>query len=85
MRVLALAMLALLAGFGMARAEKADREKPIHLEADRVSVDEAKQVAVFEGNVVLTQGTMTIRGERMLPPWHDVGQSRVFPPEARRL
>ena len=65
MRVLALAMLALLAGFGMARAEKADREKPIHLEADRVSVDEAKQVAVFEGNVVLTQGTMTIRGERM--------------------
>lgn len=48
-----------------ARAEKADREKPIHLEADRVTVDDAKQVATFDGNVVLTQGTLTIRGNRM--------------------
>lgn len=46
-------------------AEKADREKPINLEADRVTVDDAKQVANFEGNVVLTQGTLTIRGNRM--------------------
>lgn len=50
---------------GGAHAEKADREKPIHLEADRVTVDDAKQLATFEGNVVLTQGTMTIRGNRM--------------------
>lgn len=47
------------------RAEKADREKPINLEADRVTVDDAKQLAVFEGNVVLTQGTLVIRGDRM--------------------
>lgn len=46
-------------------AEKADREKPINLEADRVTVDDAKQLATFEGNVVLTQGTMIIRGDRM--------------------
>jgi len=50
---------------GVVLAEKADREKPIHLEADRVTVDDAKQLAVFEGNVVLTQGTMVIRGRRM--------------------
>ena len=48
-----------------ARAEKADREKPVNLEADRVTVDDAKQLAVFEGNVVLTQGTLQIRGDRM--------------------
>ena len=48
-----------------ARAEKADREKPVNLEADRVTVDDAKQVAVFEGSVVLTQGTLQIRGDRM--------------------
>ena len=48
-----------------AYAEKADREKPIHLESDRVTVDEAKQLALFEGNVVLTQGTLTIRGDRV--------------------
>jgi len=49
----------------LCHAEKADREKPINLEADRVTVDDAKQVAVFEGNVVLTQGTLVIRGNRM--------------------
>jgi len=48
-----------------AAAEKADREKPVNLEADQVTVDDAKQVAVFEGNVVLTQGTLQIRGDRM--------------------
>lgn len=41
-----------------AGAEKADREKPVNLEADRVTIDDAKQVATFEGNVVLTQGTL---------------------------
>jgi lipopolysaccharide export system protein LptA len=48
-----------------AHSEKADRNKPIHLEADRVTVDDAKQIATFIGNVVLTQGTMTLRGDRM--------------------
>jgi lipopolysaccharide export system protein LptA len=64
--------VALLLG-GAAYAEKADREKPIHLESDRVTVDEAKQVAVFEGNVVLTQGTLTIRGDRMQVRQDDEG------------
>jgi lipopolysaccharide export system protein LptA len=50
---------------GAAHAEKADREKPINLEADKVSVDDAKQISNFEGRVVLTQGTLTIRGDRM--------------------
>ena len=48
-----------------AHAERADRNKPIHLEADRVTVDDAKQVATFIGNVVLTQGTLVMRGDRM--------------------
>ena len=48
-----------------AQAEKADRSKPIHLEADRVTVDDAKQVSTFTGKVVLTQGTLIIRGDRM--------------------
>lgn len=48
-----------------ALAEKADRDKPVNLEADRVTIDDAKQIAIFEGNVVLTQGTLQIRGNRM--------------------
>lgn len=47
-------------------AERADRSKPVNLEADRVNVDDAKQTATFEGNVILTQGTLTIRGDRMV-------------------
>ena len=49
-----------------ALAERSDRSKPVNLEADRVTVDESKQTATFEGNVVLTQGTLMIRGDRMI-------------------
>jgi len=62
---LALALCGLLLFAAPSSAEKADREKPVNLEADRVTVDDAKQIAVFEGNVVLTQGTLQIRGNRM--------------------
>ena len=61
----ALIACALMACVAPAPAEKADREKPINLEADRVSIDDARQTALFEGNVLLTQGTMQIRGDRM--------------------
>ncbi len=49
-----------------AHAEKADREKPINLEADRISMDDIKKVQVFEGNVILTQGTLQIRTSRLV-------------------
>lgn len=62
----AVALASLLAWGGPALAEKADRDKPIHLEADQANVDDAKQVATFVGNVVLIQGTLTIRAERMV-------------------
>ena len=61
----AAALAAALVTSTPALAEKADRSKPIHLEADRVTVDDAKQIATFTGNVVLTQGTMVMRGDRM--------------------
>ncbi len=50
---------------GPAYAEKADRDKPMHVEADRVTVDDAKQIAIFEGKVLVTQGTIILRGDRM--------------------
>ena len=58
-------MLALALLPAGAHAEKADREKAVNVESDRVMVDDVKQVSVFEGNVVLTQGSMVIRGDRM--------------------
>ncbi len=50
----------------VAHAERADRNKPLNFEADRVTMDESKQISTFEGNVILTQGTLTIRGDRMV-------------------
>ena len=56
----------LAAGGGLVRAEKADRSKPIVLEADkRGTVDTQKQTTVFTGNVVITQGTLQIRADRV--------------------
>ncbi|MDR2625674.1 MAG: lipopolysaccharide transport periplasmic protein LptA [Zoogloeaceae bacterium] len=49
-----------------AYAEKADREKPIALEAERIAIDDLKRVQTLEGNVVLTQGTLTIRSDKIV-------------------
>ena len=63
--ILALALL-LAAAFPLAHAEKADRSKPLTIEADQPgTLDLVKQVVVFNGNVVVAQGTMAIRAERV--------------------
>ncbi len=60
-------LCALTCGFAQnALAERADRQKPIHLEADRVTLDDAKQMAVFTGNVQLTQGTLSISANQII-------------------
>lgn len=58
--------IALILNAGSALAERADRDKPINLEANRITIDEAKKVQVFEGNVHLVQGTMTIRADKIV-------------------
>lgn len=58
-------LLAALMQVGSARAERADRDKPMNVESDALRYDDAKQVSVFTGKVVLTKGTMVIRGARM--------------------
>ncbi|MCL4184276.1 MAG: lipopolysaccharide transport periplasmic protein LptA [Burkholderiaceae bacterium] len=56
----------LLAAAVPAGAEKADRNKPINVEADRMQYDDLKQTNVFTGNVVLTKGTILIRADRLV-------------------
>lgn len=50
---------------GWARAEKADRDKPMNIEADALRYDDVKQVSVFTGAVVVTKGTIVLRGARV--------------------
>jgi lipopolysaccharide export system protein LptA len=61
---LALALAALSGA--PALAEKADRSKPMSIEADKPgSVDLQRQVVIFNGNVVISQGTMVLRADRV--------------------
>jgi lipopolysaccharide export system protein LptA len=53
-----------------AQAERADREKPTVIDSDTLNHDEQRQVTVFTGNVVLTKGTLNLRGDRM-ELWQD--------------
>src|SRR4030042_4160152 len=58
--------LALVCHAPASYAEQADRNKPVHLEAGRLSIDDARQISTFEGNVQLSQGTMMIRGDKVI-------------------
>lgn len=52
-------------GCGMAWAEKADRNKPMNVEADALRYDDLHQTSVFTGKVVLTKGSILIRGAQL--------------------
>lgn len=68
-----------------AHAEKADRDKPLNIEADSLVHDELKQISVFKGRAVLTKGTMVMRGERIeIRQDPDGYQFGVILPEANK-
>ncbi len=58
-------LAALALGGGLASAENADRNRPMNVEADALRHDDLKQTSVFSGRVVLTKGTILIRGARV--------------------
>lgn len=59
-------LLTALAGvYGVAHAERADRDKPMNIESDALRHDELTQASVFTGNVVMTKGTIVLRGAQL--------------------
>jgi lipopolysaccharide export system protein LptA len=62
-----------------ALAERADRDKPVHLESDRATVENTgrsnnkDRTSVFTGNVILTQGTLIIRSDKMVVKENEEG------------
>ena len=70
------AIASILFATSPAWAEKADAEKPVNIEADRVSVDDVKKLQTFEGNVQLVKGTLIIRAERIVISQDDDGYQR---------
>lgn len=47
-------------------AEQADSAKPTQIEANRMRADDARRTTTFEGNVVVTRGTLNIRADRIV-------------------
>ena len=62
---LSLWLAALVCIAPLAQAEKADRNKPMNIEADALRYDDVKQLSVFSGHVVLTKGTIVVRGANL--------------------
>jgi len=47
-------------------AEQADRDKPVNIESDSMVADDSRKTATFEGKVVLTQGSLSIRADKII-------------------
>ena len=48
-----------------AHAEKADKDKPMNIEADNMRHDESQKLTKFNGKVVALKGTLVMRADRM--------------------
>lgn len=59
------AALAALALCPAAFALESDSRQPIQIEADQGSLDQANQSTTFSGNVIIKQGTLNIRANRV--------------------
>jgi len=59
-------MCAALASPGVGMAEQADRQKPVNIEADRLTIDDVKKESVFEGNVTVSQGTLFLKADKVV-------------------
>jgi lipopolysaccharide export system protein LptA len=46
-------------------AEQADKDMPIEIESDTVTVDDNRNISIYKGDVILTQGTMIIRADEL--------------------
>ncbi len=60
-----------------AHAEKADRDKPVNLEADTVTLDDIRKTSVYQGNVILSQGTLMLRADHVQVTQNAEGLDKV--------
>ena len=63
LHLIAFILVVNLGAVGFSHAEKADRDKPIILEAKKVSVNDVKQIYDLNGQVLLIKGSIIVTGE----------------------
>ncbi|MFK8067326.1 MAG: lipopolysaccharide transport periplasmic protein LptA [Gammaproteobacteria bacterium] len=64
-------LLSGLMAFTQAMALSTDQEQPIQIEADAAELDDKNGITVYSGNVVVIQGSMTLRGNRFTLLYND--------------
>lgn len=47
-------------------AEQADSSKPTQIEANKMQADDVRRLTIFEGNVVVTRGSLKIEADRIV-------------------
>ncbi len=50
---------------GAVWAEKADRDRPMNIEADRLDHDDLRKISIFQGRVIASKGTILFRGQTL--------------------
>ena len=58
--------IALMVPAPVTHAERADRERPLQIEADRLDYDDLNKVNVINGRVSLSKGSLLIRADRIV-------------------
>lgn len=64
MKIVFILSLALYAA--LAAAEQADSSRPTQIEANKMQADDVRRLTIFEGNVVVTRGTLKIGADRIV-------------------
>ncbi|MBT3826917.1 MAG: lipopolysaccharide transport periplasmic protein LptA [Nitrosomonadales bacterium] len=50
----------------LAFSELADSDKPIEIEADTMTIEDTKNTSTYEGDVILTQGSLIIYADKLI-------------------
>ncbi|MDP2244511.1 lipopolysaccharide transport periplasmic protein LptA [Pseudomonas sp.] len=70
--------LSVALGSASAWALPTDREQPIRVQADSAELDDRQGVAVYRGDVIITQGTLKITGDTVTITQNAQGDIEIF-------
>lgn len=59
-------------------ALQSDKDQPMELEADSADIDESKGVSIYTGNVVVVQGSINLRADRVTVYQHGSKPTRII-------
>jgi lipopolysaccharide export system protein LptA len=74
-RWLAIALLLILPT--LAQALQSDKDQPIDVEADGVDMDDRKGISIYQGNVILTQGSIVIKADKVTVSQKSDGADKI--------